>query len=274
MKILAASLFIASSFFNPVSYAMDPPQWVYRIEMREPIVVFASGFITTGRDRDLLRFISGASLDDGSSSYIGTSQYISDAERICAEVAREHPDEPLYIYQIRPEENFYNVEESMLIQRDALPEGLARQQLNNAWLATRTWVYGMWAATAAIPGEVISGARRYNWNNGQPSLGPFIANNNYVYSIPEVSRRPMPVRNATVEVAAVAEDPHGVGFIPAAIVPEGCNAQPRRLRSSLTNPCLPISVLRSKTAAKMIVIDLFKSPTSGQSWIVPRHDEL
>lgn len=279
MKLLTAALLIATTLSAPMSFAQHPPDRVFKVSVQPPETVFNTGFISSGHDRDLIRYVSGASTSDSSTVYISTVEWMFDVSAICRGIARRHPAQPVYVYHIRPSDNFFEVEQSLALARDALPSGDAREELNDLWLATRHWTRGSWAASAAIAGDQIFGAQRYYWNDGHLSFGPLIVNSNYYYDQPDVSHRPMPVRNATVEEAVVAEDPHGAGFIPGAIVPDGCNAQPRRLSATPSTSCLPLkrvslSSLYSKTIAKMIAADILTGSSSGQLWSVPGHDEL
>ncbi|WP_418115544.1 hypothetical protein [Sorlinia euscelidii] len=262
-----------------MSYAINPPRWVYKVDLQDPTHKFSEGWVRQGNDRDLLRYLTWTSVRDESTYYISSNEFLYDVEPVAEDIARNHPDRTVYIYQIRPTDNFQNLEESVRFARDVLPPGEAREELHQAWLATRYWAHGSWPAGAAISGAQIFGATPYNWVNGRLRIGRFIPNPDYLYALPEVSNGPMPVRNATVEEAVIAEDPHGIGFIPGAIVPDGCNAQPRRLGATPSTSCLPLkrvslNTLYSKTIAKMIAADILMGTTSGQLWREPGHDEL
>lgn len=279
MKVLAASLLITSSFFTTVSYAVNPPDWVYKSSMSEPAQIFLHGWVAPGQDRDLLHFMTSYYVGDESSIYISTDQHLYESETIVEAVARGYPNHTVYLYLIRPTDNFFNLEESLRFAADALPLGEARQALRQAWGATRHWTTGIWPARGTIAGAQIFGAAPYHWVNGEVRRQTFIYNPDFLYTLPEASQYPMPVRNATVEEAVIAEDPHGVGFIPGAIVPDGCNAQPRRLSATPSTPCLPLkrvslSTLYSKTIAEMIAAGVLMGTSSGQFWREPGHDAL
>lgn len=281
MKLFPATLLVASTLFCSASYAIDPPERVYKVSFRPPETTFINGFIALGRDRDFVRFVSGASTRDDSTAYVSSLATWHHASYVVEATARRNPERPIYVYYIRPTENFHNVEESLLFARDILPNGRARQQVNDLWLATRGWTPGSWTATAAIAGDQISGVRRYYWNNGDPYFGAYTVNPNYYYLPPEASRGPMPVHNVTVEVAEVAEDAHGAGFMPAAAANMACDAQPQRQChvSAQTRLCPPVerlsfSTLRSRTIARLIASGILLSTTSGQLLSVPGHDEL
>ncbi|MEE8659044.1 hypothetical protein CGLAMM_08180 [Acetobacteraceae bacterium EV16G] len=279
MKRLLAALLVASGFLTTQSHAAPPPEKVYKVSFQPPETTFSSGFVTVGHDRDLIRYVSGASTEDDSTAYVSTIDLWYDVSLISEEAARRNPERPIYVYEIRPTENFFNVEESLLLARDLLPPGAAREQVNDLWLATRHWTEGAWAATAAIAGDQISGVRRYFWNNNRPYFGPFEANPNYYFLPPGVSRGPMPVRNATVDAADVAEEAHGVGFVPAAIANMACDAQPQVRVNAKRRLCppyehLPFSTLHARTIARLIAPGILMGSVSGQLRAVPGHDEL
>lgn len=279
MKLLTAALLIASTAFASAGYAIDPPVMVYKVSYRPPETTFLNGFVAVGRDRDFIRFASGASTRDNSTAYVSTLDSWHHVSYVVESTARRNPELPIYIYYVRPTENFFNVEESLLFARDVLPPGPAWRQVDDLWRATHHWTEGAWAATAAIAGDQISGARRYYWNDDRPYFGSFISNPNYYILPPEVSRRPLSVRNASVEAAEVAEAAHGVGFVPAAVVNMACDSQSQRLGTSRTRPCPPVDrlsfgTLRTKTIAKLIVSGALMGSTSGQLRSEPGHDEL
>ncbi|UYH51956.1 hypothetical protein N5W20_03625 [Candidatus Kirkpatrickella diaphorinae] len=279
MKRLTAALLIASAAFASAGYAIDPPDMVYKVSYRPPETTFLNGFVAVGRDRDVVRFASGASTRDSSTAYVSTLDSWHHVSYVVESTARRNPELPIYIYYARPTENFFNVEESLLFARDVLPSGAARRQVNDLWLATRGWTQGSWVATAAIAGDQISGARRYYWNNGDPYYGAYIVNWNYYYLPPEVSRGPMPVHNATVDAAEVAEEAHGVGFMPAAVANMACDAQPRRLGNAQTQRCptvesLSFDTLRTKAIAKLIASGILVSALPAQLVSEAGHDEL
>ncbi|UYH51958.1 hypothetical protein N5W20_03635 [Candidatus Kirkpatrickella diaphorinae] len=279
MKFSSAFLFVTTGHFPSASHAINTPSYVIKVVTQEPTNIFAHGFITLGHDRDLVRFITSTLRQRSASAYLATTEEPPDLSPVFGDMARSHPDQTLYLYRIRPTDNFYNLEMFLIFARDALPDGAARRRLHDYWLATREWSPVTWLATAAITGDHIAGAYPFRMENGALRLGRYIPNPNYFYAIPKVSDRIIPVRNATVENAVVAENQHGLGFIPAAIVPDGCNAQPRRLCAATTTSCLPLKylsvrTLRSKTVAKMIATGIIASTGSGQLLPGSGHDEL
>lgn len=279
MKLSTAALLIATTLFAPMSFAQHSPDKVFKVSFQPPATVFNTGFISSGHDRDLIRYVSGASTSDSSTVYISTLEWMFDVSAICRGIARRHPAQPVYVYHIRPSDNFFEVEQSIALARDALPSGDAREELNDLWLATRHWTRGYWAASAAIAGDQIFGAQRYYWNNGHPFLGPLIVNPNYYYDQPDVSHCPIPVRNAMVDAANVAEEAQGVGFVPAAVANMACDAQPQRRASAQTRLCPPVeslsfSTLHTKTIAKLIAPGVLMGSITGQLWSVPGQDEV
>lgn len=279
MKILAAFLFVTTCLLPSASYAVDTPRYVIKVDTQAPSIIFARGYISDGHDRDLIHYIESTQGRTVFSAYIATVAEPPDLNPLFEAMAEANPDQTMYLYRIRPTDNFYSLEMSLIFARDALPEGDARRRLNDYWLATREWAPYTWLASAAITANQISGAYPFRMENGVLRFGRYIPNPNYYYALPELSNRIIPARNETVENVVVAENQHGLGFIPGAIVPDGCNAQPRRLRASASTSCLPllnlpINELRLKTVAKIVTAGLLTGVSSGQLWSVLGHDEL
>lgn len=279
MKVLQVAFILASLFLDTTSYALDPPKVVYRISSRAPADVFSSGFPAEGDDIDLLRYVAGTSVIDGTSAYISTTQISRHAIAIAAIFSQAYPSVPVYIYLVRPTENFYSVAASLRFARDALPNPEVREQASAIALATQGQENGHWAARGGIRLEQIAGVRRFFWDNGHSRLGELLRNHYYLFMPAAISHLPMPVHNATVAAAYVAEEPLSAGFMSAAIANMGCDQQPRQCRKAFASQCLSVNpmtfkALRSRTVAKMMASGILTSSVSGQLLSVPGHDEL
>ncbi|MEE8659051.1 hypothetical protein CGLAMM_00030 [Acetobacteraceae bacterium EV16G] len=280
MNVFRAAFVLLALFTGSASYALDPPGRVYRVSSRAPADVFTSGFPAEGNDLDLLRYVSGASVVDGTSAYISTTQISRHAVAFAMIFARAFPTVPVYIYLVRPTENFYSVAASMRYAQEVLPNPEVREQVSAVALATRGQENGHWAARGGISPEQIFGVRRFYWDDGSPPrLGDLIQNANYLFMPPATNHSPMPVHNATVTAAYVAEAVHSVEFLPAAVANMGCDQSPRQCRKAFASHCIPVhpisfAQLRSKTVAKMITSGILMGSTSGQLLVEPGHDEL
>lgn len=269
MHVFRVTFVLLSLFTGSASYAFDPPNTVYRISSRAPADVFSSGFPAEGDDQDLLRYVSGTSVVDGTSAYISTTQISAYAIAIAATFSQAYPAIPIYIYGVRPTENFHNVEVSLRYAQEALPNPEVREQVSAIALATEGQEIGHWAARGGIRPEQIQGAARFYWDNGRSRVGELIRNPDYLFMPAATSHFPMPVHDATVAAAYVAEALHGVGFLLAAIANMGCDQPPGQCRKAFASHCLnvhPMSfrALRSETVAKMIAAGVLTSSVSGQ----------
>lgn len=272
-------LVLSSLIFASTSYAIDPPKVVYRVSSRAPEDVFASGFPAEGNDRDLLRYVSGASTHTGTSAYISTTQWLMQAYRFSALFLQVYPGVPVYIYSVRPTENFYSVAASLRYAREVLPNPEVRQQASAIALATQGQEDGHWAARGGIAPEQILGGRRFYWNHGYLGLGETIQNDRYFFLPPVISNFPMPIQNATVADAYAAEESHGVGFMTYPYADMGCDQRPRQRKAVGASHCLKVQrfsfrELRFRTVAKMIATGILSGATTGQLLSVPGHDEL
>lgn len=280
MHVFRTAFVLPALFTGSASYALDPPDVVYHISSRAPADVFLSGFPAEGDDLDLLRYISGASVVDGTSAYVPSTQIARHAVVFALIFARTFPTVPFYIYLVRPTENFYSVEASMRFAQEALPNPEVREQVRAVALATQDLENGHWAARGGISPEQIIGVERLYWGDGSPPrLGDLVRNADYLFQPAATNHFPMPVRNATVAAAYVAEARYSVEFLPAAVANMGCDQSPRQRRKAFASHCIPVNPisfkqLRSRTVAKIIASGILMGSASGQLLAVSGRDGL
>ncbi len=114
MKLIPAVLLIGSTLFASPSHAIETPWRVYKVSFLPPETVFNAGFISQEHDTDIIRYVIGVSTNDIRSAYVSIMEYLYDVRMICEAIARREPDRPIYIYSIRPTEDFFIVEKSLL----------------------------------------------------------------------------------------------------------------------------------------------------------------
>lgn len=280
MKFLATTLFIASSIFSTASYAISPPDKVYTFSLQPPAEVIDQGRGISLPD-EMGPLWSAAGWQFGTSqNYISLLAGMDEMLTVLTRLAQRFHFDPIYVYEIRPTENVYSVEDSLEFAMSVLPDGEPRRQMRTAWLSSHAWTSSMWASTTAIPAEQIIGVRRLSMEDGRYVPRDLIRNPNYMFDEPEVNPNPLPIRNASVEAVAVAEDPEGAGFIPGPIASMVCNAKPQRLSAPQADSCplqinkISFDALYSKTVAKLIAAGILMGSTSGQLLSVPGQDEL
>lgn len=81
-------------------------------------------------------------------------------------------------------------------------------------------------------------ARRVYLDHGTLVTGEYTVNLNYLYLPSVTNPGPMPVHNAIVAAANVAEQPQSVFFLPASVNDMGCQ-KPSQHFSAATNGRLP-----------------------------------
>ncbi|UYH51955.1 hypothetical protein N5W20_03620 [Candidatus Kirkpatrickella diaphorinae] len=279
MKFRKAIIALAATWRATVSFAEDTPDVVFRVNLSPPETVFKEGFSAAGNDRDLLHYVSGMSLANDNEAYVATTSSLPNAIDLCSECNEEALTGPLYIYYIRPTDNFYSVSDSIRFAQNVLPNPDVRREIDTIWRATQGEMIYYWAARAAISPNQIMGVRRFYWNNDNPTLSALEPNPNYVYRDPEVSAYPMPIHNATIEAAFVAPQPHGVGFEAAGMVDMLHGPQFQRHATFKSPQCralqrLTFQELRTKNLGRLIAAGILMDSTSGQLRSVPGHDEL
>lgn len=279
MKFLKAIIALASTWLATLSFAEDTPDVVFRVNLSPPETIFREGFTAEGHDRDLLHYVSGMSITQHNEAYVATTSSLPNAMALCSECDEEVFAGPLYIYYIRPTENFYSVSDSIRFAQIMLPSPDVRREIDTIWRATRGKMIYCWAAHAAISTDQIKGVRQFHWNHGHPTLGALERNPNYVGDKPRASAYPMPIQNATVEAAFVAPQPHGVGFEAAAIVNMLHGPQYQRRASFKSPQCrtlqrMTFPKLRAKNITRLIVSGILMGSKSGQLRSVPGYDEL
>lgn len=107
--------FVMTISFSTNSFAIVPPERVYRTDSRAPQMIFQNGFTSWGQNRDLLRHVIGDSSRDRTDGLISTSGNWDSARQITTDLllARE-VGSIFYIYSIRPSQSFYDVNGSLI----------------------------------------------------------------------------------------------------------------------------------------------------------------
>ncbi|UYH51964.1 hypothetical protein N5W20_03665 [Candidatus Kirkpatrickella diaphorinae] len=178
------------------------------------------------------------------------------------------PNVDYYLYAIRPSDSFYSVMTSLLYARTALPEGEARQQVSDMLVAERP--FNVWAARDFVSPSQIYKARRLYLENGRVVLGTVISNPQYLYSRPEVSLHPMPIRNRTAEAAYIGEQTHQINFILLGMDHMGCGAPQPRRKVARGDACisakkLTFRALYAQFVSKLMVLDVLSDPKIGRA---------
>jgi len=185
----SSSIFINSSFrylYNPVivrralaclllllMYSAawaTPPTNVFRVDERPPSEIFKNGFNKRGQNDYLLAHVLGTSLMPGSegSFFVATTATLETAYLIAQRRYQYNPalqTSPLYIYEIRADQNFYEVDLYMENMEENPPEGESRINIARARQAYR--YQREWVAAGGIGPQLIRRARQIHFEGGR-----------------------------------------------------------------------------------------------------------
>ena len=119
----------------------DPPQFVYRMDFREPAIIFDKGFEALGNNNNLYDHVSGKSCNNGAANtaFVATTsdkQFAIDWVKNSFCSSKRKTAEKYYVYKIRATEKFYNAYASLLETGKKKDSQLANRFKNeNEWLA-------------------------------------------------------------------------------------------------------------------------------------------
>lgn len=126
-------VFLLAFFILPGHVIIKTYPIVYRADSRHIDALSQAGeLFPWGRehsvpDTDLIRHFEGESLEERGSIFVSTSSSLAEVIRHAASLARPNSEEPFdrafstFVYAIRPADNFYNVEASIVDRRNTLP---------------------------------------------------------------------------------------------------------------------------------------------------------
>lgn len=259
MKLRYALALITILFAPQISHAQDPIVAVFRFSGRPPADVFANGFPAAGNDNDLLRFASGASLEDQTSAYIPTTTSMMFALDLYRRFHQYHPDTEIYLYAIRPTNNFHSLSISLHWAMTVLPDPAARREAQTLLLSRQR--FHEWVAVGGITPNQIGGAQRLRVVNGSVWADPPVRNPNYEFLPPSASLNPLPFHEAVYQEVQLADGAISMFLLPASLNNMGCDGAPQSSKVAPDVSCLPtqklsFEALRSKTIAGMIASDV------------------
>jgi pertussis toxin subunit 1 len=132
------------------------PNWMFRVDTRDPDAIFKNGFTAFGQNDNLRDHARGTSCTqrDANSNFISTSSDPEYAGNYARRLITRHGP-PIYVYKIRPTENFYNMERSLAAigYEAGIPD--ARKQSE-------------WVAVNKIEGSQIQAVRVYRSEQTPP----------------------------------------------------------------------------------------------------------
>lgn len=185
-KLISYLFFFFAAIITPLSFAFTP-EVVYRVDYRHPDVVFNSGFTSWGNNTELLPHIIGDTLRNRTDGLIGTTSNPRSAAQIAADVMPSD-DDVAWLYEIVPNNNFYDVNSSLLnaAVTHNFTSAIATQSLNI--YSRYSWQFE-YVSRAAINSSQIIRAREIRWVNGQIEMHNTTVHENehFVHTVPSVN---------------------------------------------------------------------------------------
>lgn len=169
------------------SYAIEVHSVVYRTDNRNIHEILLSGGMWPWHsetvDYDLTHHFEGESLEEQTSAFVSTSSSIASVVQHAASLARPNSEFPFdedyltYIYTVRPNNNFYDVQGSLRIARDNAPLNSQRRNRLERLLRDYTGMEEIVAVNGfssdrIVEYAVLTGAmlNQYGIHSGSPLL--------------------------------------------------------------------------------------------------------
>jgi len=171
----AAVLPLLMASFSAAALPINPVSVVFRVDDRPMADIKEAGGMRPWADGipddDLTHHFEGESVEGHTSNFVSTTSSIRAAVEHAASLARPNSEEPFdsdfvtYIYQVRPDEGFFDVEASLARARDAAPtDSQRRSRLDRIirdytgmeeLVARRGFSHDRIIAYAALTGEML-----------------------------------------------------------------------------------------------------------------------
>ncbi|EKT62437.1 scabin-related ADP-ribosyltransferase [Providencia burhodogranariea] len=130
-------LFVLIFITLNTAHAIPPPDIVYRIDSRPPNQIFATGFQSWGDDEDLLRHVSGESINNRTSALISTTSNWMTIEQMARTLMG--PNTQAWVYAIRPSINFHDINGSLINSNMQNAENINISRQSLALYRTYSW---------------------------------------------------------------------------------------------------------------------------------------
>ena len=164
--------------FPAVAVLAQPPEVVYRADLRSPEYVFINGFPALGNNDNLHDHVTGASCvsREDNTAFVDTTTNLKFVEWWGSHVIVDLSNSTFYIYKIRTNQGFYNCKESLPTTDIRHPGKSVEYHMSFAWLKGRDirldwdeWLakegipleWERWLAKKGIPTSLIEGATEY-----------------------------------------------------------------------------------------------------------------
>lgn len=223
---LLASAMLVSGLALPAHANGDDPEWLYRVDTREPEQIFETGFAPRGDSTNLLDHVTaaGGSPAAARSGFVAMTSDQTVAQRLAGlyldEAESNGDEEPtVYIYSIAPNGHMYDVHRSLVAHADdARQQGASPEYVLGVRSAVQTIAAHEheWASDVAIAPRSIIEAEVWTRTDGEDSQTDDEVNDRFdPSSRGEVSghpyRWPLPLDAVMPEELAALRLPMGFG---------------------------------------------------------------
>ncbi|WP_375663605.1 MULTISPECIES: hypothetical protein [unclassified Bartonella] len=213
-------------FFSDVnlSYAIDPPHMVFRIDDRSPSVIFfGGGFAPWGDDQDIIHHVTGHSIAQQTSAFVSTTASMDAVYRMARQQIANNPDETYWLYEIIPDINFYYVPNSLFDTAMSADNVVQHEQVMDLYYAY-LW-QDEWASLGAINTNHIYSARSIMQQaNGDIVIGPRTFNSLFVAAPSQVNSGTLPSQDYTFLSAYYSDSEDALSPMSLAFLVESCNS--------------------------------------------------
>lgn len=235
-KLLAfISVFILIFYTLKTAYAVPPPDVVYRYDSRPPNQIFAAGFRSWGDDEDLLRHVSGESINNRTSAFVSTTSNWMTIEQMARTLMG--PNTQAWVYAIRPTANFHDINGSLINSSIQHVEHLYTSRQSMALYRIFSW-QEEFAAYNTITNTQIHYAQAITSNEENAiTISPVqVHNAAYEQRAPQISHNFLNATDAVIpNVYYLGDFDHNP--VEPALGIDGCAAPPDRLISERANIC-------------------------------------
>lgn len=250
--------------FSLAANAVAGPRYIYHLSTVMPTEIFKRGFFASGHDVELLRYMSGQSILDGTTSFVSATDSLDVALRIAKQAILKHREIPFWIYVIRPTEEVYDVTKSIhsaeqnVRNPDAWHQALA---LTLAFDWQRSWA----AHGHVLSSQIVGAYPVILLFREEPFLGTLYRNENYIEDSSIVSDDVIPARDTPLDGAYIGEE-SSPGFSLTLSFSQDCEDHklipPRKVRCG-TAKQLTFHDLIGHSVAGLIATGVLQSPGQG-----------
>lgn len=181
---------ILTALLAPSAHAHgDRPDWLYRVDTRDPDTIFAEGFAPRGDDLNLMNHVTLSDRDPGQplSGFVALTADMDMAVRLASlyldGLSSDSGEEPrLHIYTVAPNESLFNVYGSLMAHADdAVRQGADNSYVLGVRSAARTIAEDEqeWATTTVIEPRSIREAVEWSRADGEDTPTDEISNDDY-----------------------------------------------------------------------------------------------